>query len=116
MSKYDHTLESLLELHGEIIVISKEYWTKFEAKRVDESINRPQGIKYSLTLHNSQGKRVIGFDNSHEHDIRGKKKGGAWDHKHHIRHGNTVKEYIYETAGKLLADFWQEVDEFLGGM
>ncbi len=42
MSKHDHTLEFLLDLDGEIIVLSEGYWVKFEAKRVRESGNRPQ--------------------------------------------------------------------------
>lgn len=112
MSKHDHTLEFLLDLDGEIIVLSEGYWVKFEAKRVRESGNRPQGIKYSLTLHNDKGERVIGFDNAHK--IPGKGEYTTYDHKHHVRRGSRIKEYHYGTAGKLMEDFWQEVNDFLG--
>lgn len=108
----DNTLEYLLELNGQIIVLSEGYWVKFEARQVKESGNRPQGIKYSLTLHNNKGKRVIGFDNAHK--IPGKADDAIYDHKHHVRHESRIKEYDYDNAGKLMEDFWKEVDEFLG--
>lgn len=112
MSKQDHTLEMLLDLAGETIVLSEGYWVKFEVMQVEESGNRPQGIKYSLTLHNDKNERIIGFDNAHK--IPGKEEDSVYDHKHHVRQGNKIKEYHYETAEKLMRDFWKEVEELLG--
>ena len=111
MSDNDHTLEALIELHNEIIVLSEDYWVKFEAKRVKESRNKPYGIKYSLTLHDKKGERVIGFDNAHK--IPGLIEDVAHDHKHHVRHKNRLKIYHYISAAKLIEDFWKEVDEYL---
>src|SRR5690348_13448431 len=100
MSIDDHTLKFLLELDGEIIILSEGYWVKFETRQVKESSTRPQGIKYSLTLHNNQGERIIGFDNAHK--IPSNREDTIYDHKHHISHGKRIKGYCYKTAGKLM--------------
>ncbi len=65
-----------------------------------------------MTLHNDKGERVIGFDNAHK--IPGKGEYTTYDHKHHVRRGSRIKEYHYGTAGKLMEDFWQEVNDFFG--
>jgi hypothetical protein len=38
MSKHDHTLEFLLDLDGEIIVLSEGYWVKFETRREGDQV------------------------------------------------------------------------------
>jgi hypothetical protein len=111
MERRDHALDSLLDLDGQIIALSDEYWVKFEARLIPQSGNRPHGIKYSLTLHNRKGERIIGYDNAHK--IPGNKDEAVYDHKHHIRHKNRVKEYRYESAGKLITDFWKDIDDIL---
>lgn len=65
MNAIDHTLENLLELNGERILIDESLglWVKFE---VIKTQSRQQGIKYSLTLHDKSNNRILGFDNSHE--------------------------------------------------
>lgn len=35
-----------------------------------------------------------------------------YDHRHHPRFKGP-KEYKYETAGKLIEDFWKDVDRYL---
>lgn len=112
MDRPDHSLQGLLDLDGEIIVVSNGHWVKFEAKLIRPSGNRPHGIKYSLTLHNRKGDRIIGYDNAHK--IPGMDEDSMFDHKHHVRHKSRVKEYQYENAGKLMIDFWKDVDDILG--
>jgi len=54
MNKYtkkDLSLETLLDLNGEIFLLENGYWTKFEAFRVTPTPQISHGIKYSLTLH-----------------------------------------------------------------
>jgi hypothetical protein len=112
MKAIDHSLENLLELNGERIVVddSLGLWVKFEIK---ETINRQQGIRYSLTLHNKNNKRIMGFDNSHEVEY-GAKKGVSpsrtYDHWH-FDENDTGRPYQYTNAAQLIEDFWKEVDK-----
>jgi hypothetical protein len=115
LPEQDHTLENLLDLDGDIYVIDESagYWVKFVVSRVTPSPERPHGIEYSLTMHDSNNQRLVGFDNAHP--VPGTKRSGrgvgrAHDHRHRL---GTVKPYPYENAAKLVADFWQAVDEVL---
>ncbi|HAT2150952.1 TPA: hypothetical protein I8050_001010 [Legionella pneumophila] len=112
MKTTDHSLENLLELNGERIVIddSLGLWVKFE---VIKTTNRPQGIKYSLTLHDKTKKRIMGFDNSHEIEYGAKKAVSpkrTFDHWHYDEN-DQGRPYNYINAGQLLEDFWKEVDK-----
>lgn len=104
--KTDHTLQTLLDMVG-VYTASDGWWVKTEAKRVPFSEEQPFGLKYSLTLHAKSGQRVVGYDNAHgipEH------RRIEWDHKH-LR--DRVRPYVYESAAKLLADFYADVDRWL---
>ncbi len=112
MKAIDHTLENLLDLDGERIVVddSLGLWVKFEIK---ETISRQQGIEYSLTLHNNNNKRIMGFDNSHEVEYGAKKGVGpkrAYDHWH-FDEKDPGRPYQYSNAAQLIEDFWKEVDK-----
>lgn len=63
--KRDTAIDALLDLHGSIIDQGDGYWIKLEAWRVDVSPKIPHGIRYSLTLHESNGERILGYDNAH---------------------------------------------------
>lgn len=109
VKKVDHSLDLLLELDGQILVIDPagKYWVKFIAKKVEPSQEKPHGLNYSLTLHGENGERLVGFDNAHPVSSGpGKKK--QYDHKHRTR---TIKPYDYSDAGSLLMDSWAEVDK-----
>lgn len=105
-------LETLLDLNGEMFMMDDGYWVKFEAKRVGSSSAIPHGVRYSLTLHDRNNVRVVGFDNAHAIKSKGRKRFSGrkvtWDHKHHM---DKVESYEFESAGQLLDDFWQAVDE-----
>jgi len=64
-SEDDASLNTLLELNGEIFPMDNGYWTKIEAYRVEPDRHIPQGIRYSITLHDRYNHRVLGFDNAH---------------------------------------------------
>lgn len=113
--KRDHSLELLLDLDGLNFAQEGGYWIKYEVSVVEKTAERPLGIKYSLTLHDPQGKRIFGIDNAH----RLKKRRGpaarstrpkAADHLH--RGG---REYTYEFKGAetLLVDFDKGVNAVL---
>jgi hypothetical protein len=109
----DDTLFNLLMLHGEIFPMDNGYWTKFEAYLVEPSMQIPQGVRYSLTLHDKYNTRVLGFDNAHGFKPKKRKYGAhkiTWDHQHRR---NVTIPYEYESALQLLEDFWLEVEMIL---
>lgn len=111
----DRSLDTLLDLDGQVLVVDPDgsHWVKFSAKRVDPTPDRPQGLRYSLTLHSASGERLVGFDNAHPVRSTAGPAGKSikrHDHKHRLR---TVTQYDYEDAATLLADFWTEVEEVL---
>ena len=61
----DHGIASLLDLHDQIIDLDGGCWVKIEAWRVEVTEHVPHGIRYSLTLHEPYGKRILGYDNAH---------------------------------------------------
>jgi len=102
--KQDHTLEMLLDLDGYAAILEKGFWVKIEAKRVHSNMGKPFGIKYSLTLHDSEGNRILGFDNAHARPGSSTKE--PYDHIHRGR----TRSYTYTNASNLLEDFWKEVE------
>jgi hypothetical protein len=112
----DCSLDTLLDLDGEIFPMDNGCWAKFEIKPIPPSKTAPHGIKYSLTLHDRNNNRVIGFDNAHAVKPR-KQKGFSgrkvtWDHTHRL---DRVNQYNFQSAGQLLEDFWKAVDQYLKG-
>ena len=112
-SKKDGSLETLLDLDGEIFPMDNGYWAKFEANRIEPTIQIPHGIRYSLSLHDRNNRRILGFDNAHAHKTKKKRYGArkvTWDHKHKTE---KVYNYEFESASQLLEDFWDAVDQIL---
>ncbi len=110
-------LSYLLDLNGEILGQENGYWIKIEARKLEQPTKEcPHGIKYSLTLHDRSGKRVLGFDNAHP--IKTKKRGRflgrrvVYDHIHRDVSDKGVP-YVFESAEQLLSDFFNAVDEYL---
>ena len=115
MTGRDPSLDTLLLLDGESFAADADgkCWVKFVVKQVAVSPERPHGLNYSLTLHDEDGERLLGFDNAHA--VRESSGPGArtrieYDHKHS---GERVRFYVYTDAVTLLADFWTEVEAIL---
>jgi uncharacterized protein DUF6516 len=109
----DHSLDTLLLLDGETFIVEGAFWVKFVVKRVPTSSEKPHGLDYSLTLHDGDNQRLVGFDNAHsitEGTGPGARTRIEYDHKHK---GERVRFYIYADAATLLGDFWTEVDRIL---
>ncbi len=108
----DDELQRLLDLDGERFQMGGGYWTKFDVKRVEPSAEIPHGIRYSLTLHDRHGRRLLGFDNAHA--VKKARKYAAkkieWDHRHDEER---VTPYPFDCPGKLLEDFWGGVNKIL---
>jgi len=68
--------------------------------RVPASPEKPHGLDYSLTLHEPDGERLVGFDNAHPAEPR--KRGEPQDHRHRLR---SIQPYEYRDAATLLSDF-----------
>lgn len=110
----DDTLEHLLAMDGTILVIDEKegLWIKFEIKRVEKKAEIPQGIRYSLTLHDKYNKRIMGFDNAHGIKRKNKSANFTYDHWHRDEL-DKGRPYNYVNAAKLIEDFWIEVDKKL---
>jgi len=109
----DPSLDALLDLDGHVFIVDEKanFWVKFEVRRIEPTADKPHGLDYSLTLHNSDGERLVGFDNAHAVTGSGPaRKRQTWDHKHRLK---TVRPYEYRDAAALLADFWAAVDAIL---
>lgn len=111
----DHGLETLLLLDGEIHDQADGYWIKIEVTQATPGVHIPHGIRYSLTLHDRYGTRLLGYANAH--GIKSPKKrysGGrlAYDHRHrHSRDKDVAYEFV--DAGQLRSDFFNEIDRVL---
>ena len=112
-------IDTLLELHDSIFDQGNCYWIKIEAWLVTASAEIPHGIRYSLTLHEPHGRRILGYDNAHA--VKPPKKfrfAGrilAYDHQH--RHvSDQGVPYEFRDAQQLLNDFFANVDRVLQEM
>jgi len=107
-------IDALLDLSGHIIDQAGGYWVKIEAWRVDASPAIPHGIRYSLTLHNAYGTRVMGFDNAHAIRPLGQNRYSGhivtYDHQHRHAADKGVP-YEFQDAYQLMKDFFAEVDK-----
>jgi hypothetical protein len=113
MGDLDPGLGILLDLDGEAFAVDEagNYTVRFVVKQVPASPERPHGLSYSLTLHNENGLRVVGFDNAHMAPSGKRRRGHAVrDHWHRLLN---IRPYEYRDAATLLADFWAEVQAFL---
>lgn len=109
-------LDTLLEMHGSILDQEGGYWVGIEAWRVEVSRSIPHGIRYSLTLHEPYGKRILGYDNAHgvlpprKFKYAGRRL--PFDHRH--RHASDAgTPYEFQSAYQLLKDFFRDVDDTL---
>ena len=109
-------LSTLLDLDGYSYWYKNKYWVKFEAHRIEKNEHRPHGVKYSLTLHDRNNTRILGFDNAHIIKSRGRRpikytgRIVTWDH---IHKQNKIERYLFSSASQLLEDFWNAVNEIV---
>jgi hypothetical protein len=111
----EHTLEFLLAFDGRVHWYSEGYFAKFEIRRVQPTAERPHGVRYSLTLHAPDGKRLIGFDNAHGVDAAGSRftrRQVAADHWHRSA-DDPGRPYPFRDAAGLIDNFLDEVKRVL---
>ena len=116
MNSPDIGLDTLLDLDGSILEQEGGYWIKIEARRVPVSEQAHHGIRYSLTLHDRLGTRVLGYDNAHVVKPPKKFKFAGqrlrYDHRHRTSSDKGVP-YAFESAHRLLEDLFAEVDRVI---
>ena len=116
MLKRDESLDTLLDLDGQTLVISDQgHFVKFVVKRGEITQAKPHGLSYSLTLHSKTGARLMGFDNAHA----ARRSGGRFveqarvhDHMHRGK-DDSGRPCLFESAGNLIEYFWVEVERIM---
>jgi Family of unknown function (DUF6516) len=103
------SLERLLDFDRRRYWLRNDWSVQFRVCRVQAHTGRPAGIKYSLTLHDDIGQRLLGFDNAHA--VRA---GATFDHRHWFRNMRLVKPYVYSGPDQLLVDFFEAVETACG--
>ena len=88
MGDVDYERVFLVSLDGQEFRTATGCTVKIETRLVVATRNRPQGVKYSLTLHDQANRRIYG-------------------HRRMVR-------YTYRGAAELLADFYRKVERILG--
>jgi hypothetical protein len=116
MNGPDVGLETLLERDGSVLEQEGGCWIKIEARQVLASEHARHGIRYGLTLHDRLGTRVLGYDNAHAVKPPKKFKFAGQrlpcDHRHRTASDKGVP-YAFESAQRLLEDFFAEVDRVI---
>jgi hypothetical protein len=112
----DPGLTTLLDLDGAILDQGNGYWVEIRAWTVPATRDIPHGLRYSLTLHEAHGTRILGYDNAHAprkpKKFRYAGQRLPYDHRH--RHGSDKGvPYEFRDAYQLLKDFFEEADRVL---
>jgi len=113
--RQEHTLEFLLAFDGRVHWLEGGYWLKFEIRRAEPTQERPHGLRYSFTLHDPTGLRLMGFDNAHTVTAAGSQfneRPATADHWHRTE-TDEGRPYAFTDADTLLADFFREARRVL---
>ena len=101
----DIGLERLLDYDRRRYWLVNDWSVRLRVHRVRAHPGRPAGIKYSFTLHDDRGRRLLGFDNAHAVGT-----STAFDHQHRYRDFGSTRPYRYRGAEQLLTDFFAAVE------
>ncbi len=89
----------------------RRYWLvdgwciRFRIVQTEITSRRPQGIKYSSTLHDVDGSRLLGFDNAH-----GMPHEESFDHRHRFGNTRELVAYDFRGADERICDFFAAVE------
>ena len=109
-------IDYLLDLHLSKIGYDNGYWVTMRVFKIEPDVGRPFGLQYSLTLHDPNDDRVLGFDNANAIDVtsgpaRNSRRPEPFDHID--RRGRRSIPYDFTTPYKLVEDFFNAVEEAL---
>lgn len=105
MFAMEEALERLLAYHGRRYWLENGWSVRFRIRTVEQSSERPHGLRYSFTLHDETGERLLGFDNAH-----GVARKLELDHSHRFRTTDQLRPYKFQDADQLLVDFFEAIE------
>jgi hypothetical protein len=101
----DEPMLRLLEYHRRRYWLTNGWSIRFQVLALEHSAARPHGIKYSFTLHDIDGSRLLGFDNAH-----GIPRQETYDHEHRYGERREPRSYEFRGADELICDFFAAVE------
>jgi hypothetical protein len=101
----DQAMRRLLDYDGRRYWLTNGWSIRFRIGEAEATTGRPHGIKYSLTLHDVDGARLLGFDNAH-----GLPRVQVFDHRHRSRRTAELVTYNFTGADELICDFFAAVE------
>lgn len=105
MTVADEPMRRLLDYDGRRYWLENGWSIRFRIIEVETTKGRPHGVKYSFTLHDVSGVRLLGFDNAH-----GVGRGQAHDHQHSFGDVAGMRFYDFKGADELICDFFGAVE------
>jgi hypothetical protein len=102
----DEPMQRLLDYDGRRFWLENGWSIRFRVAEAPVTPERPHGIKYSFTLHDTDGTRLLGFDNAH-----GVPRVLAFDHRHRFRRTEDLVPYNFVGADELICDFFDAVQQ-----
>jgi len=102
----DEPFLRLLDFHGRTYWLVNVWSIRLSIVESPVSKERPHGIRYSLTLHDVDGTRLLGFDNA-----TGRTRRITSDHWHPFRRTKVHVPYKFIDADTLLVDFFTAVED-----
>lgn len=110
----DHTREFFISHDGFTYYYETGHWYRITCKEVEETAERPAGLKYSLAFFDPGNRCLVRFDNSHAVKVKGRPTPEAYDHWHRVRDGEEEAVlYDFTTIEQLLDDFFAALDRHL---
>jgi len=101
----DEAMQRLLDYDRRLYWLGNGWSIRFRVAQSAITEARPHGIKYSLTLHDVDGLRLLGYDNAH-----GIPRSQAYDHRHRFRRTQDLVAYDFRGADELICDFFDAVE------
>jgi hypothetical protein len=101
----DEPMQRLLEFDRRRYWLVNGWSIQFRIAVTPLSQVRPHGIRYSFTLHDIDGTRLLGYDNAH-----GAGRALAYDHRHRLRRTEELVPYEFRGADELICDFFAAVE------
>jgi hypothetical protein len=102
----DEALQRLLDYNRRRFWLENGWSIRFRIAASPVTMGRPNGIKYSFTLHDTDGTRLLGFDNAH-----GVSRVTAFDHRHRFRRTQDLVPYDFIGADELICDFFDALEQ-----
>lgn len=102
---FDEALRRLLDYNRRRYWLVDGWSIRFRVVESEITTGRPYGIKYSFTLHDIDGTRLLGFDNAH-----GMPREEKYDHRHPFGSTRRLVPYDFLGADELICDFFTAVE------